>query len=754
MVCAQARFGHLDNIELSKLHANETARIAKEAGTRGVAPMQDAAQTPLTIFMRVADDATVSRIEAAGGEVSLRAGNILIVETTLGQAEALAAIEGVVTVSLPQELTMKAFTSPVGIDTSREWLKLDKIQSGAAPFSQAYAGEGVIIGVLDGGIDPNHVMFDDADGNPRVKRIINHVQVGTSKLAQKMETPEKIRQFKSDATSATHGTHVMGIAAGSFDAGPDGPNLMGAAPKAEIAVKCGVADNARLIQGLKYITDYAAEENKPCVINISLGSNSGPHDGTDEFPAALQEFAAMDNVTICVASGNEGADQAFMYHEFTDENPLKTIIWASPYTGYLYTSVSMFPLYPQALGSLQIWSDDDTPFDVYVDRYELTPEGPVFASEFKLEPLKVSYLSSTGSAPVKNPDVLELNDEGFNEQYHRSFIGGASMVYAANNRYYAELNFQLECENITKYQGGCMSLRIEGKPGHKVYIYGLPMSSAFGYTLLSGGFESLGFSGSIADGSVNAMVGAKDVISVGSFVSHNFNEDVASQFTIGTTSTFSSWGHTPDGRVHPLISAPGNFIISSMSAPYWEVLLKDPTYEGPKDERVEYYKYTDKNGKNHYWTPMSGTSMASPYMAGIAATWLSADPTLTSAEILEIARETADKPSVPSTNDGAGLFVNPFEGLCKILHLSGINNVSNDEEMAYGITRNGNVFTVQAPAADAIHAAVYTLNGMTALAASAEGQELVLDASSLAPGIYVVKLNVGNTVHSEKITIK
>ncbi|MDE6528242.1 MAG: S8 family serine peptidase, partial [Muribaculaceae bacterium] len=561
VVCAQARFSHLDNIELGRIQAAETARLLKDAGARGAAAVQDVSQTPLTIFMRVADDATVGRVEAAGGEVSLRAGNILIVETTVGQAEALAAVEGVVTVSLPQELTMNAFTSPVGIDASREWLGLDKIQAAAAPLKQAYTGEGVIVGVLDGGIDPNHVMFDDAEGNPRVKRIINHVQVGSNKLAQKMDTPEKIRKFKSDNTAATHGTHVMGIAAGSFDAGPDGPNLMGAAPGADIAVKCGVADNARLIQGLKYITDYAAEENKPCVINISLGSNSGPHDGTDEFPAALQEYASMDNVTICVSSGNEGADQAFLYHEFTDEQPLKTIIWASNYTDYLYSSVSMFPLYPQAIGSLQVWSDDDTPVDIYIDHYELTEQGPVRVSEFKLEPMKVSYLTTTGRAPVK-ADVIKGDDETFNTRYHNSFVGGETMVYAANNRYYAELNFQLECESAEKYMGGCMSLRVEGTPGHKVYVYGLPLSSLFGYTLLSGGFEDMGFSGSVADGSVNAMAGAKDVISVGSFVSHNFNKDVASQYQVGTTSTFSSWGPTPDGRVHPLISAPGNFIVS------------------------------------------------------------------------------------------------------------------------------------------------------------------------------------------------
>ncbi|MDE7141841.1 MAG: S8 family serine peptidase, partial [Muribaculaceae bacterium] len=580
----------------------------------------------------------MGRLEAAGAEVSLRAGNIVIVETTLGAAESLAATEGVVTVSLPEQLSMDAFTSSVGYDTSRGYLGLDKVRAGVGDNKTPYLGKGVIVGVLDGGIDPNHIMFDDAEGNPRVKRIINHVQVGSNRLTQKVETPEGVRKFTTDDNSLTHGTHVAGIMAGSFDGGPDGPDFTGPAPEAEIAMKGGATDNARLIQGLQYITDYARSEGKPLVVNISLGSNSGPHDGTDEFPAALQEYASMEGVTICVSSGNEGADQAFLYHEFSADEPLRTFIAPSRYTDALYSQVSMFPMYPQAIGSMEIWADDDTPFGLYADLYELAADAPVLRSSFCLEPFKTSYLTTTGRAPVA-ADVVKGDDELFNSQYVNSFFGGETAVYPANNRYFAELNFQLECPDAEKYQGGIMVLRVEpGKPGQKIYVYGQPLNSYFGFSLLSG--EVPGFTGSFANGSINAMAGAKDVITVGSYVSHNFNPDVASQYTVGTTSTFSSWGNTPDGRLHPLVSAPGNFIVSSMSGHYYDIALKGTEYAA--DERYVYYGHTAADGKTHYWTPMSGTSMASPYMAGIIACWLSADPTLTTAEILEIARRSAE----------------------------------------------------------------------------------------------------------------
>lgn len=755
---AQARFSHLNTIELGKMKAQQVERIAKAPGrSMAVSPETEADNTPLSIFMRVTDDATVARVEATGGEVSLRAGNIIIVETTIGQAETLAATEGVVTVSLPEELRMSEFQSGIGYDLSRQWLGLDKIQSGAAPLPQAYGGKGAIVGIIDGGIDPNHVMFDDEEGNPRVKRIMNHIEISGKSFTQKSETPEKVRQFKSDNNYNTHGTHVMGIAAGSFNNEAEGLNLTGAAPQADIAIKCGITDNARLIKGLDYLTGYAAEEGKPIAINISLGSNLGPHDGTDEFPAALQEYAQKDGVTICVSASNEGADGAFMYHECDGEEPMRTFILNSPYTDYLYSQITMLPMFPQAIGMMQVWSDDDTPFDLYFD-YCKYPEAadiaPETLSSFKLEPFKTCYLSTTGRSPVTNPDIFKGDDEVFNKYYINSFVGGAGALYPANNRYYAELNFQLECPDQASFTNGLVSIRIvPGKPGQKFYVYGQPVGMYFGFRLHSGYMEQYGFKGSDGDGSINAMAGAKDVITVGSYTTHNFFEHVADQVTLGTTSSFSSWGHTPDGRVHPLISAPGHLIVSSMSGHYFDTNLKGT--EDADNEAAVYYRYTDKNNKTHYWTTMSGTSMSSPYMTGIAATWLAADPTLTTADILRIARETADSPNAPRENDGPGMFVNAFRGLCKVLNLSGINNVANDDEDApYSLHRSGNTFTVQAPAAASIKAEVYSLGGALALTAAAEDQELTVDASSLAPGIYVMSLRIGNSVHAEKIAVK
>ena len=145
--------------------------------------------------------------------------------------------------------------------------------------------------------------------------------------------------------------------------------------------------------------------------------------------------------------------------------------------------------------------------------------------------------------------------------------------------------------------------------------------------------------------------------------------------------------------------------------------------------------------------------MAAPYMTGIAAMWLSADPTLTTDDIVRIAQETARTPAEPRDNDGAGAHVDAFAGLCKILNLSGINNVTT-RESEYEITRDGNIFTVSTSSATPVSVTVYSLQGSAMASADGSVQQATLDASSLAPGIYLLNIASGTMTATEKIIIK
>ncbi len=726
----QARFGLIDSKELEKMQKSVTTLSATQRG-----------EEMLTFFMRVDGDAAASRVEAAGATIEQREGNILVVTAPLSEAEAIASTEGVITVSLPKDYHCHAI-NPWGDDLSRQKLGLTDINNVSAPLTQAYTGEGVVVGVVDLGIDPHHKTFLNDDGTHRVKSIWKHVQQGQASITVKSDTEEKIAKFSTDNPGATHGTHVMGIAAGSFNP-EDGPDFRGAAPGADIVVSCGASNNAHLLKGLRAIVDYAKAQNKPCVINMSLGNNAGPHDGTDEFPSALNTIAGEDNVSIFVSGGNEGNAKAFLYKEFApSETSIKTIISSSDYTPYLYPS--QLSLFPQACGNLEIWSDDNTPFSIYLDLLHI--DGT------KAEVISTFSVPDNGSAIVSTPeyagtaaDVAISNDANFNKAYKSSYLQASTGVYAGNNRYRAEMTFMLECTNEEDLDKYGVALRIEGKEGHKIFLYGGSTSGVFPFELQSRKIE--GYTESEGNGSINALAGADNVITVGSYVTHNFKPASSFGFSrIGATASYSSWGTTPDGRKHPLICAPGTLIVSAMSSDYHN----NPEY--PADEQPVYYTYNDASGKKYYFTPMTGTSMASPYMAGVAALWLSADPELSREDILRIAQETSDEPAIKSNNDGASGHLNAFRGLCRVLGLSGVGNVKTDEDLL-DVTRNDNLFTVRTAEDKEIKVTFHNLQGAIALEKTGFGNELSVDASSLSKGVYILAIKAGNAVRNLKIIV-
>lgn len=198
----QASFGHLDSIEFSKIKSNRL-KSAPQSET----------DNRLTFFMRVADDAAAGRVAASGATIEQREGNILVVTAPIDSVETVAATEGVISVSLPKELTFHEWTSPYGPDLSRTTLGLDRAQDGVAPLSQAYTGKDVVVGIIDMGIDVHHISLLNPDGTHRVKRAWKHVQNGKAVATLTANTEEKVAKFTTDNTAATHGTHVMGIAA-------------------------------------------------------------------------------------------------------------------------------------------------------------------------------------------------------------------------------------------------------------------------------------------------------------------------------------------------------------------------------------------------------------------------------------------------------------------------------------------------------------------------------------------------------------
>lgn len=195
-------------------------------------------------------------------------------------------------------------------------------------------GEGVLIGIIDTGIDYTHKAFLKTDGTSRIVSIWDQSIQGDNPpdgLFYGTEyTMEQINIAlqSSDPSSVVpsfdeigHGTFLAGIAAGNIDLDND---FSGVAPNAElVVVKLKPAkQNLRslyllpedavcyqendIMLGVKYLLEVAARLNRPISICIGLGTSQGAHDTNGLLSMYLSSVTQMDGVAVVIAAGNEG----------------------------------------------------------------------------------------------------------------------------------------------------------------------------------------------------------------------------------------------------------------------------------------------------------------------------------------------------------------------------------------------------------------------------------------------------------------
>ncbi len=134
----------------------------------------------------------------------------------------------------------------------------------AAGLPQAYTGKSVVLGIIDVGIDFNHVAFRNADGTSHVQKAMIF---GDSETPDKEYTSETIAGVTSDGTSDSHGSHTSAIAGGSVVTDCSW-KWQGVAPEADL-VLIGLAANsgvANICKAIDQIFSYADKVNKPAVV--------------------------------------------------------------------------------------------------------------------------------------------------------------------------------------------------------------------------------------------------------------------------------------------------------------------------------------------------------------------------------------------------------------------------------------------------------------------------------------------------------
>ncbi len=702
----------------------EQSAPAARSGAVQAYPAEFGPDETVTVLVTLSDGYDESVLTSLGlNPGPVRAGMTLVSLTPV-QLVALANEPGIAaidlgTVNRPMLKEARAIT---GVDDIHEGIGLDK----------AYTGEGVICGMMDIGLDPNHLNFLDADGKQRIKRM--WVLTGSNGSIQTF-TGSNITSYTTDDSKQTHGTHVLGIMAGGyrdrlhqafFNANGKKQisttrknNYYGVAPDAEIAPCCGTLDGPNILLAAENILAYSKETGKPAVMNLSLGHTTGPHDGTTKANRYLAEVGK--EMLISIAAGNDALEPISIRKTFTaSDNTVRTFVGDR-------ASID---------ATVDVWTMDDKPFTVTVSAYDPDTQEILFTHEVSAPTGGTQYLTGTYyTAPGY------IHPANFDDCFgNRGAILINSAVDANNNRYYCTVSFN----TLTGSRKVIPTITVKGSASQTVDIY-----SSGDAGLLSRGVE--GYTQGDASNSISDMACGHNIITVGAFVSAVTWPTLDNQFTYrdnvkGDIAGFSSYGTTPDGRQLPYVAAPGSAIVSSISTYTYNI---DP-------DSHDIVAVKEGTPRNSYWEEMSGTSMAAPFMGGVLALWLQADPTLTIDDVKEILKETALNDEFTQASPhrfGCGK-VDALAGIKKVLGIgAGVNDVIAESEILVSETGT-NQFNIFVPSAQAISARLYSMSGAQVAAIDAQANDATLDASALPAGVYLLSVKAGSASRTLKIAIR
>ncbi len=517
--------------------------------------------------------------------VSLRphAGNFYGAVVPLASLPSLNDVAGIVGVHVDE------YVHPV-LDSSRKAVGAEKVWAGEK-MTAAFTGRGVLVGIVDGGYDYTHPIFKDSLGRLRILRVWEHkndagprpngFDYGTEIVGEN----EILDKGYDDETS--HGVHVAGIAAGS-GYGTNG-QYAGVAPHADFMLVSTNFTAQSIIDGIKYIFDYANNEGLAAVVNLSIGGQYGPHDGTSPFDRTTEQMIRPRRILVG-AAGNSGWGPTHFEHAFTanQSDTIRTFVtFHSGADGGGWTYIDSY-------------GDPEKAFQLDFD---------VYNKETGQKVRSWSYFASTLNYEYIEPYIVV---PGTVDTFH---IAMQSVIFPVNHNRRPEILLQVTNPNLEKYQ---MAL---------VYVSSTPQTIhawANGQQFFDhiGGNALPGFKNGNNRHTINEIGGTgKKILTAGAYTSKNryvnlYGNEVAidaSVFTqVGDLAPFSSRGPTLDGRIKPDVSAPGSNVVSAVNS------------FGSVDSTISTFRHPEGWAYSAFW----GTSMAAPHLTGVVALMLEAMPAI------------------------------------------------------------------------------------------------------------------------------
>ncbi|MBL4655328.1 MAG: S8 family peptidase [Bacteroidia bacterium] len=545
-------------------------------------------------------------LNGLGGSFKYNAGDIVRADVPINKLKALKNNPNIEQIQYLDNSKNKPLA-----DSMRVQANIDSIYAGLGELLQGYDGTGVVIGMIDYGIDYDHADFKDAGGNTRIKYFWDTDQAGTAPAmygyGNECDSTE-IALGTCGATKGSHGTTTTGIAAGN---GSEDSTYRGVAPGVDIIMVDVASGN--LTDACNYIFAMADSLGKPCIINVSttfesrphdvlIAGNSGAHDGSDLASLALSNLlnAKKGRALVC-AAGNDGNYQPF--HLGYNVEADSSFTWFR-YNGNTLIGQGLF---------FELWADTNNfkgiQYCLGMDKvnggYSFRGKTPYHSVSDNLNANLVdSIKSKSGNFLAKVNFWMELKGDKYfmqmyaalgdidSSQYHFRWMTKGSGTFDVWS--YDSLSYEiLELSEIV--------------PSTEI-----PDSATFPEIVR---YKAPDVKKSILSG----FTSSPDVLSIGIY-----NSKTA---TVGELAAISARGYNLKGDVKPDVCAPAGSIMS-------------PNVGGG---------YTSKNG---------ATSYSSPVVAGIAALYLDKYPTASYKDINRAIRMSATEDSftgtTPNTDWGYG----------------------------------------------------------------------------------------------------
>ncbi len=546
-----------------------------------------------------------SAVLGAGGRIGTVVGNMATAGVSPGAVGEVAAHPAV-------ERMEKIAKKSVKNDNAAVHVGVSAVHRGAAPLSRAYTGRGVVVGVIDTGIDYRHPDFRDPQDSTKTRILSLWDQedkggpaadgffYGTVWSKADIEATLAGRDIVRQQDAEGHGTHVAGTAAGN---GAALGAYRGMAPDADIIFVKGLNN---CIDAASYIFDEAKKLGRPAVVNYSVGSHYGPHDGTSMEAVMLDELiAAAPGRVFVAAAGNEG--DKFLHWGGFDLGP--DSVWTYYHKDIFFTEV----LEDDTVGYIGGMEISGTVFNTDAENTYLA----VGVDTTEYVELFVKPLGYHGQTPWHSlKELADLGDALTDTvRYMNGEVAGV-VVFSAYAQDNGKVMFGFSISDFMSLVDLSAGESAVGADLWRFMARGSGEIHAWSETVLSAEHRDVGLS--ITDdryrpadnrASVTIPATAKNVIAAGSYVSVELGDASAAA---GSLTSCSSRGPTVDGRIKPDIAAPGDNVTSALSGWATSVGL---TQAG-------------------LYQVLSGTSMASPVVAGSVALYLQQNPNASHTDVL------------------------------------------------------------------------------------------------------------------------